>query len=74
MVLRQDYALEESASGRDLDTKVPLHYCLRRGMKINMSMIFRATENMIGACPRCHRIADTPENTTVKWYVINITW
>jgi len=67
MVLRQEYALEESASGRDLNTELPLHRCLRRGMKINMSMIFQTTEIIVGACPRCHTVTDAQEDVTVQW-------
>lgn len=67
MVLREEYALEESASGRDLNTELPLHRSLRRGMKINMSMIFQSTEIIVGVCPRCHTETDAPEDVNVKW-------
>ncbi|KAJ2985684.1 hypothetical protein NUW58_g5402 [Xylaria curta] len=66
MVVRREYALEESASGRDLDSARPLHLCLRRGMKINMSMIFQTAEIVIGACPRCGTESDAPEGVTVQ--------
>ncbi|KAL6364619.1 hypothetical protein LRP88_02022 [Fusarium phalaenopsidis] len=66
MVLKREYALEESSSGRDLDTNRPLHFCLRRGMKINMSMIFNASTVVTGACPRCNLVTDVPEDVTVQ--------
>lgn len=69
MVQRQDYALEESTTGRDLNTSLPLRRSLRRGMKINMSMIFYGTEVVVGACPRCHTVTDAPEDVNVQWYV-----
>ncbi|KAI8719316.1 hypothetical protein NCS52_00712200 [Fusarium sp. LHS14.1] len=50
MVIRRAYALEESVSGKDLDTGRPLRICLRRGMRIHMSMT----------------AADTPEGVTVQ--------
>lgn len=67
MVMRRLYALEESASGRDLDPSRPLQLCLRRGMKINMTMIFQTTEPLSGACPRCMTETDAPEDATVQW-------
>ncbi|KID65919.1 hypothetical protein MAN_05578, partial [Metarhizium hybridum] len=66
MVQRQDYALEEGTTGRDLNTSLPLRRSLRRGMKINMSMIFYGTEVVVGACPRCHTVADAPEDVNVQ--------
>lgn len=66
MVVRREYALEESASGKDLDSAQPLHLCLRRGMKINMSMIFQAAEMVLGACPRCGTESNASEGVTVQ--------
>ncbi|UPK95737.1 hypothetical protein LCI18_006672 [Fusarium solani-melongenae] len=66
MVLKREYALEESSSGRDLDMDRPLHFCLRRGMKINMSMIFNASTVVTGACPRCNKVTDVPEDVTIQ--------
>ncbi|RSL90954.1 hypothetical protein CEP51_000518 [Fusarium floridanum] len=66
MVLKREYALEEGSSGRDLDTNRPLHFCLRKGMKINMSMVFDAATVIAGACPRCNMVADVPEGVTVQ--------
>ncbi|KAM3461342.1 hypothetical protein NHJ6243_005126 [Beauveria neobassiana] len=47
MVRRQAYALEESASGRDISSDRPLSQFLRRGMKINMN----ALEGVNILCP-----------------------
>ncbi|WAO84146.1 Hypothetical protein NCS54_00135200 [Fusarium falciforme] len=66
MVMRREYALEESASGRDLDPERPLHLCLRRGMRINMSMIFQTAERLSGACPRCRTETAAPEGITAQ--------
>ncbi|KAH7146239.1 hypothetical protein EDB81DRAFT_486124 [Dactylonectria macrodidyma] len=66
MVLTREYALEDSSSGRDLDTNRPLHFCLRRGMKINMSMVFDAATLVAGACPRCTTATDAAEDVTVQ--------
>lgn len=69
MVQRQQYALEESVSGRDISSAVPLSQCLRRGMKINMSMIFHEDKLVAGGCPRCHTVVDALEGVNVVWYV-----
>ncbi|KAM0440867.1 hypothetical protein ACHAPT_000169 [Fusarium lateritium] len=66
MVMRREYVLEESASGRDLDPERPLHLCLRRGMKIHMSMIFQTPWFLPGACPRCMTKTDAPRDVTVQ--------
>ncbi|RSL55315.1 hypothetical protein CEP53_007124 [Fusarium sp. AF-6] len=66
MVMRRAYALEESASGSDLDPVRPLHLSLRRGMKINMAMIFETATRLLGACPRCLTEIDAPKDVTVQ--------
>ncbi|RMJ07196.1 hypothetical protein CDV36_013203 [Fusarium kuroshium] len=66
MVMKRMYTLEESASGRDLDSDRPLHLCLRRGMKINMAMIFQTTEPLSDACPSCMTEIDAPEDITAQ--------
>ncbi|RYO92152.1 hypothetical protein DL762_001810 [Monosporascus cannonballus] len=40
MVLRREYALEENCSGKDIDHSLPWSASFRRGMKVNMSMVF----------------------------------
>lgn len=72
MVQRQDYALEEGATGRDLNKDLPLYRCLRRGMKVYMSMIFQSTEVVVGACPRCHTVTESPQDVNIQWYVAQI--
>ena len=67
MVLKGDYALEDSCSGQDLDQNRPLYMCLRQGMKINMSMVFCQTSIITGKCSRCRTIIDAAENAVVQW-------
>lgn len=67
LVVKRQFALEESCSGKDLDQTLPLNACLRRGMKINMSMIFVNVQILKGFCPRCKIETDAPEETTVQW-------
>lgn len=67
MVVRGDYALEESASGKDVNRTIPWHACIRRGMKVNMSMVFHKFGIVNGSCPRCKAAIDAPENVNVQW-------
>ncbi len=67
MVLKRHFALEESCSGNDLDKSFPLKSCLRRGMKINMSMIFVEPKILQSSCPRCNTSVDVAEGVTTQW-------
>ncbi|OIW29471.1 hypothetical protein CONLIGDRAFT_328831 [Coniochaeta ligniaria NRRL 30616] len=51
LVQRKQYALEDGTTSQELDLRRP--FSLRRGMKINMSMIFPGTGSPV--CPRCRR-------------------
>lgn len=61
MVKKRQYALQESASGKDINTDVPLYHGLRRGMQINMSMIFFENRLVVG-------VRDTQKEVTIRWY------
>ncbi|EJT69035.1 hypothetical protein GGTG_13432 [Gaeumannomyces tritici R3-111a-1] len=67
-VRKKQYALEDHCSGRDLDRSRPLAQWLRRGMKVNMSMVFRVTkQGLTGSqCPRCHTTVVATEGRTVQ--------
>lgn len=67
MVLRRQFALEENCTGRDIDANLPWSASFRRGMKINMSMVFTNVEIASGCCPRCRTAATAPENQSVCW-------
>ncbi|KAH6656979.1 hypothetical protein BKA67DRAFT_176692 [Truncatella angustata] len=66
MVLKQQFALEEHFSGKDIARDSPLSECIRRGMRIDMSMIFETNIVLLGACPRCREDTDAPENVTIQ--------
>ncbi|KLU92259.1 hypothetical protein MAPG_11205 [Magnaporthiopsis poae ATCC 64411] len=67
-VLRRQYALEDDCSGRDLDRSRPPKAWLRPGMKVNMSMVFAATDQELTRswCPRCRSGVASIEETTVR--------
>jgi hypothetical protein len=62
--------LEEGFTGKDLDRHLPLALSFRRGMKVNMSMIFVVRPDS-ESCPRCHCHANntSPRGMTIQWYV-----
>lgn len=68
MVCRRQYALEEVITGKDLDWGRPLTLCLRRGMRVNMSMKF-TVPLWSRACPRCRRNSEAPKGATIRWLV-----
>lgn len=68
MVKKRQYAIQDSATGNDLTNDRPLRFCLRRGMKIEMSMLFESPGRTIyGACPRCFTRIDIRFGVSVVW-------
>lgn len=68
MVKRRSYALEESASGKELDRTRPLNQNLRRGMTIRMSMVFNSHRtNATKSCPRCGAETIVEQGVAVYW-------
>ncbi|VUC29308.1 unnamed protein product [Clonostachys rosea] len=67
MVVRRQYALEENITGKDLDESLPPKASFRRGMKINMSMIFTGDQIMQGTdgCGVWFRMSRLMAKTTV---------
>ncbi|KAI0005667.1 hypothetical protein F4779DRAFT_597903 [Xylariaceae sp. FL0662B] len=65
MVMRGQYVLEDNTTGQDLDKARPLSWCLRRGMKVNMSMVYDL-ETVPWCCPRCHTDLLAPDDKTIQ--------
>lgn len=68
-VLNGEYALEEACTGTDIDTSLPLSASVRKGMKINMSIIFMVDTIITQPerCPRCETSYSAAENVVVQW-------
>lgn len=69
LVRRQQYLLEDGASGEQSNTKVPLYLGLWRGMKVYMTMVFYEDKRATATCPRCRVMTNAPEGVTIQWYV-----
>lgn len=66
-ITMKEYVLEESVAGEDIDISAPPRVSLRRGMKIDMSMIFIIPRTVSRACPRCNTETSGAENVRIKW-------
>lgn len=66
MVKQKEYALEESCRGIELPQNKPLAASLRRGMRINMAMLFPSTADT-SSCPRCDVPAQGQDGQEIKW-------
>jgi hypothetical protein len=70
MVCKRQYVLEENCTGKEINSRVPLSHSFRRGMKVNMSMVFMLdtrTRILPGVCPRCNAKNQAPEGMAINW-------
>ncbi|KAF6803827.1 hypothetical protein CPLU01_16091 [Colletotrichum plurivorum] len=67
MVLRKQFALEESCSGADIERHIPWSVAIRPGMKINMSMVFPKDSKVLEKCPRCKTKLKDLKRINVEW-------
>lgn len=68
MIVRRQYVLEESCSGKDLDRGIPWTATVRKGMRLSMSMVFTGY-GFDSACPRCNTETSAIAGTNTQWYV-----
>jgi len=66
-VLRKEYAIEESRSGRELNKMEDWNLCFRPGLKIEMSMIFKQTKAST-SCPGCQTESESAGGSVTEWY------
>jgi hypothetical protein len=66
-VLRNEYALQDSLSHRDLNPKTEWPLCFRPGQKVEMSMVFLSPDSSGSACPGCQTVSDIKENVEIQW-------
>ncbi|KAK3941234.1 hypothetical protein QBC46DRAFT_353431 [Diplogelasinospora grovesii] len=66
LVQQQAYALEENCTGKNIDRRRPWSASVRRGMKVNMSMVFTDVPDGEERCPGCKTGADFPENGAIQ--------
>jgi len=66
-VLRREYAIEDSATGRDFERKRDWNMCFRPGQKVDMSMTFPDAGRSSSSCPGCGKVAESLDNLQIKW-------
>ena len=69
---RGQYSLEEACTGKDIDDSIPFTAAVRRGMKINMSIVFvQVADFTTVCCPRCETAyTGQQENVLRQWCVL----
>jgi hypothetical protein len=65
-VLRKEYAIEDSRSGREVSSKKEWSMCFRPGQKVNMAMVFKQSQ-AITSCPGCKTEADSTGESSTQW-------
>lgn len=71
-VMRREYAIEESVTGKEFDRKREWALCFRPGQKVGMSMLFDSNPVLEVSCPRCKTGIRTPAGFWATWYVDKI--
>jgi hypothetical protein len=72
-ILRKEYALQETATGRDVDMSLDFDDAFLPGQKIAMSFIFKRhfaeqSNQNLAHCPRCNTLSEQSTNSDVLWY------
>lgn len=65
-VIRKEYAIEESKSGRELARDWEWSRCFRPGLKVNMSMVFKQNQP-ISTCPGCQSETKAADTAMIEW-------
>jgi len=66
-VLDHEYAIEEACTEKDIDISLPWSVSVRRGMRLNMSIVFKDVDTIKGRCPRCKTPHSVPDNVNFQW-------
>ena len=72
-VVRQQYALEEACTERDINQSLPWTVSMRRGMRIHMSIVFEELPVSTTSCPGCKTEHDVPQDVNFQWSVKGFT-
>lgn len=66
-VLRKEYSIEESFTGKSFDRSRQWQMAYRPGLKVDMSMIFRTEYSTDTSCPRCQTVVSGPNTSKLQW-------
>lgn len=65
-VIRREYAIEDSKSGRELSRDREWSMCFRPGLKVDMSMGFKQNQPAT-SCPSCQTESNAAETAAIQW-------
>jgi hypothetical protein len=65
-VVRKEYAIEESRSGRELTRNREWSMCFRAGQKVDMSMVFKQKQPAT-TCPGCQAETQAADAAIIQW-------
>jgi len=71
-IVKKEYVLQESATGREVDFKLDFEDAFMPGQKITMSLIFKRTSaepstSNSAHCPRCKAVSEQRQDADVLW-------
>jgi hypothetical protein len=66
-VLKGEYAIEDSLTGKDFTSNREWSMCFRPGLKVDMSMVFTDAIASETSCPRCKTVINAPDNVQIQW-------
>jgi hypothetical protein len=72
-IKRGEFAIQDSATKKDIDLSLPWESCFCPGQRVDMSMVFNSIEAFERGCPKCNEDNDdvfTEEGQDVEWFVL----
>jgi len=67
-----EFAIQDSATKRDVDLSLPWESCFSPGQQVEMSMVFDSVEAFGSGCPKCNEDNDDDliVDQDVEWFVL----
>ena len=66
-----EFAIQDSATRRDVDLSSAWETCFSPGQHVDMSMIFTMTKTLLTHCPKCNDNCNEMPDKDVEWYALN---
>ena len=70
---RGEFAIQDSATKRDIDLNQSWDTCFLPGQHVDMSMIFAHQDSLGEECPKCSKICVGDQEQELKWFVHDST-
>jgi hypothetical protein len=67
-----EFAIQDSATKRDIDLKADWDLCFFPGQRVDMSMIIRRDHALqTSSCPKCAHVSDGSMGSDIDWLVFS---